>query len=142
MRKFIVHLLIKHPQVKPVSWAVRKVLNGRHLRAEWGEEVVGIKIEADSEGTVSALSLKPGDSGTACPGSGLVTHSWELKTEPCSSLPASSGSFLALRGPPPLFSNSSLCPSPGSPTGRKGRNVGQLRVGRSCFVRGRGGSGS
>ena len=142
MRKFIVHLLIKHPQVKPVSWAVRKVLNGRHLRAEWGEEVVGIKIEADSEGTVSALSLKPGDSGTACPGSGLVTHSWELRTEPCSSLPASSGSFLVLRGPPPLFSNSSLCPSPGSPTGRKGRNVGQLRVGRSCFVRGRGGSGS
>ena len=84
VRKFIVHLLIKHPQVKPVSQAVRKVLNGRDLGTVWGEEGVGIKIEAGSEGTVSALSLKPGDSGTACPGSGLLTHSWELRTEPCS----------------------------------------------------------
>lgn len=100
MRKFIVHLLIKHPQDKPVSWAV---LNGRHLGTVWGEEGVGIKIEAGSEGPVSALSLKPGDSGTACPGSGLVTHSWELRTELCSSLPASSGSFLALRAASPLL---------------------------------------
>ena len=64
MRKFIVYLLVKHPQDKPVSWAVRKVLNGRPLGTEWGEEGVGIKMEAGSEGTVSALYLKPGDSGT------------------------------------------------------------------------------
>lgn len=103
MRKFIVYLLIKHPQDKPVSWAVRKVLNGRPLGTEWGEEGVRIKIEAGSEGTVSALNVKPGASGTACPGSGLVTHSWDSRTELCSSLPASSGSFPALRAASPLL---------------------------------------
>lgn len=66
-----------HTTHKPVSQAVRKVLNGRHLGRGWGEEGVGIKIEAGSEGTVSALSLEPGDAGTPRPGSGLVTHSWE-----------------------------------------------------------------
>lgn len=48
----------------------------------WGEESVVIKIEAGSEGAVSAPSLEPGDSGTPCPGSGLVTHSWELGWSP------------------------------------------------------------
>ena len=59
-------------------------MNGRHLGRGWGEEAaVGIKIEAGSEGTLSALSLEPGDAGTPRPGSGLVTHSWELRMEPC-----------------------------------------------------------
>lgn len=49
MRRFIIHLLIKHQQSKsPVSWAVRKVLNYRHLGWGWGEKSGIIKIEAGS----------------------------------------------------------------------------------------------
>lgn len=61
---------------------VKKVLNCRHLERGWQEESVVIKIEAGSEGTVSAPSLKPGVSGTPRPGPGLVTHSRELRMEP------------------------------------------------------------
>ena len=136
MRKFIVYLLVKHPQDKPVSWAVRKVLNGRPLGTEWGEEGVGIKMEAGSEGTVSALDLKPGDSGTACPGSGRVTHSWDSRTERCRSLAASSGSFLALR-PPPLLSSSSLCPVPGA-HGQEGRDCWPAEGGKKLLREGAG----
>lgn len=95
-----------------------------------------IKIEAESEGAVSAPRLEPGDAGTPRPGSGLVTHSWESRIEPCGSLPASSGSLLTLLGSPPLF-NSSACSSPRSFIGRNGSNVGKQRVGRSCLEQGR-----
>lgn len=64
-----------------------------------------IKIEAGSEVAVLAPSLEPGDSGTACPGSRVVTHSWELGMEPCESLPASLGSLLTLLDPLPSSLN-------------------------------------
>lgn len=48
----------------------------------WGEESAVLKIEAGSEGAESAPSLEPGDTGTPCPGSGVVTHSWELGWSP------------------------------------------------------------
>lgn len=115
MRRFIIHLLIKHQQSKsPVSWAVRKVLNYRHLGWGWGEKSGIIKIEAGSESTVSAPSLEPGGSGTPCPGSGVVTHSWERRMKLCGSLPASLGSLLTLLGPPPFPSVCSACPVPGA----------------------------
>lgn len=99
-------MLIKHQQyTSPVSWAVRKVLNYRHVGRGWGEESVVVKIEAGSQGAVSALSLESGDAGTPCPGSGLVTHSWELRMEPCGSLPSSLGSLLILLCRPPLCSH-------------------------------------
>lgn len=99
-----------------------------------GERVV-TKIEAGSQGTVSALGLEPGDSGTPRPGSGLVAHSWELRMEPCGSLPASSGSFPILLDSPPLCTKCSVCPSPRSLTGGNGSNVGKQRVGRNCCLR-------
>lgn len=68
-----------------------------------------IKIEAESEGAVSAPSLEPGDAGTPRPGSGLVTHSWESRIEPCGSLPASSGSLLTLLG---LLPSLTVLPAP------------------------------
>lgn len=58
---------------------------------------------------------------------------WHILGSEDGALPASSGSFLTLLGPPPLFSNCSVCSSRRSPTGRKGRNVGKQRVGRSCL---------
>lgn len=98
-----------------------------------------VKIEADSEGAASAPDLGPGDTGTPRPGSCLVTHFWELKVEPCGSLPTSSGSLLTLLGSSPFF-KSSACSSPRSFIVRNVSNVGKLGVGRSCLEQGAGAS--
>lgn len=132
MRKFILHLLIKHRQYTS-QWGRFWIVG---IWGETGERRVTIKIEAGSEGARS-VSTSLGARRFWYSSSWLQLGDTFLGVE-CGtwgSLPASSGSLLTLLGPLALSSNCSACRSPKNLTGRNGSNVGRQRVGRSCSVR-------